>query len=102
MNATFVVYVKALIAFAGPALAALVVGVTPYKDTGVPNQIAWVIIIAGTISAGVLGIGSFLSRTFSDHQDAQEINTGTPQVVPAKVTAVAEPPISSPASPSQP
>lgn len=92
MNNTVIVYLKSFIAFTVPALSALGAGLALYEKTNTtPTLIGWIIIGAATFGAGFVSLSSFLSRSYADHQDAKEVDAGTPQIVPAAVTAVAEP-----------
>lgn len=95
---------KAIIAFSIPLLSGLGAMFTMYENTGLPTH--WKIVLAAcgclSLVAGFSGLSSFLSRSYADHMDAQDVTQGAPQVVPAAVTAVAEPakPISGPENPS--
>lgn len=73
MNKTVVIYVKAAVAFFIPLAAAVTAGLAPFAMTGAtpPSRIAEAIIAFTALSAGATGLGSFLSRSYADHQDEQ-------------------------------
>lgn len=93
MNKTFVVYLKAFISFVIPLLTGFGSAATLYEVSGLPAH--WKIVLIATtclsLVAAFSGLNAFMSRSYADHMDAQEVTAGTPQVVPAAVTAVAEP-----------
>lgn len=94
MNKTFVVYLKAFIAFVIPLLTGFGSAATLYEVSGLPAH--WKIVLIATtclsLVAAFSGLNAFMSRSYADHMDSQDVNAGAAQVVPAAVTAVAEPP----------
>lgn len=103
MNKTFVVYLKAFIAFVIPLLTGFGSAATLYEVSGLPAH--WKIVLIATtclsLVAAFSGLNAFMSRSYADHMDAQDISAGVPQIATVTVTQVAEPPapISSPANP---
>lgn len=65
---TVVLYIKMGCVFGGTALLALQSGLGQWVNTGDnPPLIAWTMIIGGSLGAGLVSLGGFLSSAFGDY-----------------------------------
>lgn len=61
----FAITSKAICAFLGPSLLSLNVGLSQWSNEDIgPSVIQWIMILSGSVGAGVLGYGSFTSSAF--------------------------------------
>lgn len=65
---SFIIHVKMLCVFGGTALLALSSGLGQWANSGSkPSAIEWTMIIGGSVGAGLVALGGFLSNAFGDY-----------------------------------
>ena len=66
---TFVVICKLLCVLAGTSLLTLQTGVSQWNSSTPPTTVQWVIVIAGSLGAGMTATGAFLSSSFGNYMN---------------------------------
>jgi hypothetical protein len=78
MNAdSVIVYAKLFCIFGGTSLLCLQTGLSQWSnETATPSKVQWIMILGGSLGAGLMATGGFLSNDYGNYRKSQnDINS---------------------------